>query len=450
MSPNDRYHPPPRDDGGGDLLHEALSDAPPDSLRTAHMQEALAAAALTAPARRAPARCLTNIRREIAASTTRINGHTAPAPQRKVIAFPGSRIGWGIAAALAIFAGWQTVRVFRLDEQLAAAQQERDRLKSGAPESTSDQPGSLHGNNTQENAVASDRPGTRGNPFTRRNGAEAILVPDRPALERKLAELQRAQEARMQQSPGIARTVVTELNPAGKSGTSSRTPALADEVAEIIAAGMTRTRSGKPFSLSNTDRTRPGGGMTFEEGLPNLSGFTLPPDTTFLHNHFPTDTWQDWEGLHLLKDGSFYDELNNLHWKPVSGGRYSGSVPEEPIILEESAAPRDTPVTPPAQSSTTDSQQPLVWSIYDESRGEGRLVINDLPPAPEGKSYQLWFEDANTTAPVTAGLLPPLEDGEGQVWFNLTPGISPTRYRITLEPAGGSPQPTGTSVLSGP
>lgn len=449
MSPNDRYHPPPHDDECGDLLNALLNESQPASVRTAELQEAIAAAALTAPVRRAPAGCLTNIRRQIAATTTGLNGHATPAAERKVIAFRGSRLGWGLAAALALFGGWQTVRVFQLNDQLAAAEKARGAAESGATGDGNDV--STHpAGNAPDKALASDRPGIRRNPFTSRNGAEAILVPDRPALERKLAELQRAQEARLQQSPGMARTVVTELNPPGKSGTSSRTPALADEVAEIIAAGMTRTRSGKPFTLSSTDRARPGGGMTFEEGLPNLSGLTLPPDTAFLHNHFPTDTWQDWEGLHLLKDGSFYDELNNLLWKPVTGGRYSGSVPEEPIILEDRAAPRDTPGTSSTQSSTGGDAQPLIWSIYDESRGEGRLVISDLPAAPEGKSYQLWFEDANTSAPVTAGLLPPLEGGEGQVWFNLTPGISPTRYRITLEPSGGSTQPTGTSILSGP
>ena len=76
--------------------------------------------------------------------------------------------------------------------------------------------------------------------------------------------------------------------------------------------------------------------------------------------------------------------------------------------------------------------------------------MSDLPPAPDGKAYQLWFEDARSSIPITAGLLPPLENGTGQVWFDLTPGISPVNYRLTLEPATGSATPQGPLILSGP
>jgi hypothetical protein len=76
--------------------------------------------------------------------------------------------------------------------------------------------------------------------------------------------------------------------------------------------------------------------------------------------------------------------------------------------------------------------------------------VSGLPPAPDGKAYQVWFEDARSPTPITAGLLPALEEGAGQVGFSLTAGISPVRYRITLEPAAGSAQPLGPVVLTGP
>ncbi len=75
------------------------------------------------------------------------------------------------------------------------------------------------------------------------------------------------------------------------------------------------------------------------------------------------------------------------------------------------------------------------------------LTIEGLVPCKQGRSYQLWFvpEDGG---PVSAGTF---DVGEG-VRVELSSDTMPTATRavtVTLEPAGGSQEPTGPAVLHG-
>lgn len=452
MKTNERPHSPAPDD--------------PEPVELSCWNDTVAAVALTAPLHRAPAHCLTEIKSRLsggardsvpamtgaATGRPRVNGHPRAARKRS------AWLGYGLAAALAVFGGWQSVRVIHLHDEITALKSTANPTPTPGAADTSTGHGSagLSGNNNQAAGPVSPshkRPGPRARTFA----AESIVVPDRAALQRQLDELQRLNDAHFQPVPGLARTVVMELQtPGSKPTTPVRTPTLSAEVAEIIAAGMDKSRAGDkpPLSISSSDKNRAGDDLVIENGLPNLSAFNLQPDASLLHKDFPADDWQQWEGLHLLNDGRFYDELNNIIWKPLpgEGRRYSGRAAEEMINLSTQSAPRDSvaPVNPASPVNDSPSSRPLAYSIYDESRGEGRLVISDLPPAPEGKAYQLWFEDARSPAPITAGLLPPLENGSGQVWFDLTPGISPVNYRLTVEPATGSATPRGPVILTGP
>jgi anti-sigma-K factor RskA len=79
----------------------------------------------------------------------------------------------------------------------------------------------------------------------------------------------------------------------------------------------------------------------------------------------------------------------------------------------------------------------------------GALVVDGLPPLDEGRQYQLWL----------------IRDGQkisGAVFSTDEKSYGGTRIRvpgslleysavdITIEPEGGSPQPTGDQVLGGP
>ena len=77
---------------------------------------------------------------------------------------------------------------------------------------------------------------------------------------------------------------------------------------------------------------------------------------------------------------------------------------------------------------------------YSRQLGQAAITVAGLPPAPDGKTYQLWFVGADEIAR-SAGLLTPGEDGRGSMVLDGDPN-SAAAVGLTLEPAGGSPAPT--------
>ena len=79
----------------------------------------------------------------------------------------------------------------------------------------------------------------------------------------------------------------------------------------------------------------------------------------------------------------------------------------------------------------------------------GRLVIAaaNLPPAPSGRTYQLW--GLGTGAPVSLGTFDTSADGTAVIALPLDPAQQFAASAITEEPAGGSPAPTTQPFLLG-
>jgi anti-sigma-K factor RskA len=78
----------------------------------------------------------------------------------------------------------------------------------------------------------------------------------------------------------------------------------------------------------------------------------------------------------------------------------------------------------------------------------GTLVVDGLPPLSEDQQYQLWF--IQTDERENGGVFSVYQDGYG--YLGLKSEIPLTlyeRFGITIEPAGGSPGPTGLQVLRG-
>lgn len=79
------------------------------------------------------------------------------------------------------------------------------------------------------------------------------------------------------------------------------------------------------------------------------------------------------------------------------------------------------------------------------STGEVYLEIVNLPAAPEGMQYQFWgIVDGK---PVDAGMIPTEGDTAGIHPMTTVPNA--VAYAISLEPKGGSPQPTGKIYAMG-
>ena len=72
------------------------------------------------------------------------------------------------------------------------------------------------------------------------------------------------------------------------------------------------------------------------------------------------------------------------------------------------------------------------------------LVADGLAPAPAGQTYQIWFLDSSGAA-TSAGFVP--AGDHSAVVLQGDPGAA-AAVGVTLEPVGGSAQPTTTPVLA--
>ncbi|SDU76781.1 anti-sigma factor [Jiangella alkaliphila] len=83
-------------------------------------------------------------------------------------------------------------------------------------------------------------------------------------------------------------------------------------------------------------------------------------------------------------------------------------------------------------------------AVVIASRTADAVVVlgSGLPPAPEGRDYQVWLSGSDRT--VSAGLLRPGAESEPVV----ATGIGAARQvTVTLEPSGGSAQPSGEPLM---
>ncbi|GLW54574.1 anti-sigma factor [Kitasatospora phosalacinea] len=79
-------------------------------------------------------------------------------------------------------------------------------------------------------------------------------------------------------------------------------------------------------------------------------------------------------------------------------------------------------------------------TVWSPALGRAGFWASGLPALPDGRVYQLWFDDAGTMRP--AGLLP--SDG---ALVLAGPVDAASGVGVTEEPAGGSPHPTGSPLL---
>lgn len=87
-------------------------------------------------------------------------------------------------------------------------------------------------------------------------------------------------------------------------------------------------------------------------------------------------------------------------------------------------------------------------AFYHPSKGL-LFYANNLPSLPANLTYQLWLVPAQGN-PISAGIFETDAKGNGSVVLpSLPPGVAAKAFAVTVEPAGGMPQPTGKKVLIG-
>jgi anti-sigma-K factor RskA len=96
------------------------------------------------------------------------------------------------------------------------------------------------------------------------------------------------------------------------------------------------------------------------------------------------------------------------------------------------------------QPTAPSAQARALWS-----RQRGMVfTASNLPQLPAGRVYQVWVVTAD--ARISAGLIMPDTTGSLTATFATPPDIAqPVAVAVTLEPAGGVPQPTGAFYLLG-
>jgi len=120
--------------------------------------------------------------------------------------------------------------------------------------------------------------------------------------------------------------------------------------------------------------------------------------------------------------------IGGLAWSPWSDDTSSQS----PMARVTAAAD--------AMTVRTSKDGATAEVAYSQQLGKAAISVTGMPPAPDGKTYQLWYVAPSGTA-TSAGLLGVDAEGSGQAL--LTGQVTPTdKVAMTMEPAGGSAQPT--------
>jgi anti-sigma-K factor RskA len=97
---------------------------------------------------------------------------------------------------------------------------------------------------------------------------------------------------------------------------------------------------------------------------------------------------------------------------------------------------------------TSDGAPPSARFHWSPGQGQVVLAAFDLPPAPAGRTYQLWGIAGDGRA-FSLGTFDTQANGQIRALFSVPPNELIEVGAVTEEPAGGSPQPTTTPFLAG-
>jgi anti-sigma-K factor RskA len=87
--------------------------------------------------------------------------------------------------------------------------------------------------------------------------------------------------------------------------------------------------------------------------------------------------------------------------------------------------------------------------VYDRTSGRAMLMADDLPPAPAGKAYQLWFI-AEGKPPMPGHVFNTNAEGHAEMREQLPEEArGANTFAVTLEPSNGVQAPTGPMYLKG-
>jgi anti-sigma-K factor RskA len=99
-------------------------------------------------------------------------------------------------------------------------------------------------------------------------------------------------------------------------------------------------------------------------------------------------------------------------------------------------------------TGTGETPQAYGTIVIDRDDNRGVLAVRGLAPLAASRAYQLWIIKEGERR--SGGVFNVSPDGYGSLQVTVPAGFTGfTRFGISIEPAGGSPSPTGARVMSG-
>lgn len=146
---------------------------------------------------------------------------------------------------------------------------------------------------------------------------------------------------------------------------------------------------------------------------------------------------------------SFVQQNRSLNQQFVSltaeVARQQHEVERARAVLQVLTAPATLQVTLTAANA---HPLPQGHAFYNPNKGL-LFYASNLAPSAKGRTYQLWLVPQKGK-PVSAGIFKPDSHGNASVILPPLPkGMKAAAFAVTVEPAGGVPQPTGPKVLIG-
>ncbi len=136
-------------------------------------------------------------------------------------------------------------------------------------------------------------------------------------------------------------------------------------------------------------------------------------------------------------------------WMPVGVALVAALLVSGVILWQRVAHPRQQEMMTIMLSGTEDAPEALGVMVLTPDQPEGVLVVSSLAPLPADQQYQLWLIETDGSRDSGAVFSP---DAAGRAQVIVTgrrPLAEYASFGITIEPAGGSPGPTGPKVLGG-
>jgi hypothetical protein len=115
-------------------------------------------------------------------------------------------------------------------------------------------------------------------------------------------------------------------------------------------------------------------------------------------------------------------------------------------LVRQAVAAASDPTSTVAQLAGTEAAPGASGIVVIPESGTGYLMVQGLPVLPADQVYQAWYLVGG--APASAGLMDPSDSGV-TVLTGLAPIPGTDTIALTVEPAGGVPQPTGAVVVAG-